>query len=69
MPWYKKIQGNIGKINLGDKTGPVIIKKYKTYNMVIKNIVLFFLKMYKGPKIKDIKVNIEVTEAVKTTII
>ena len=30
IPWYKKIQGSIGKIYLGDNTGPVTIKKYKT---------------------------------------
>ena len=30
IPWYKKIQGSIGKIYFGDSTGPVIAKKYKT---------------------------------------
>ena len=30
IPWYKKIQGSIGKIYFGDNTGPVIVKKYKT---------------------------------------
>ena len=30
IPWYKKIQGSIGKIYFGDSTGPVTVKKYKT---------------------------------------
>ena len=30
IPWYKKIQGSIGKIYFGDSTGPVIVEKYKT---------------------------------------
>ena len=30
IPWYKKIQGSIGKTYFGDSTGPVIVKKYKT---------------------------------------
>ena len=33
-PWNKKIHGNIGNIYLGDKTGPVIIKKYNMYDIV-----------------------------------
>ena len=34
IPWYKKIQGSIGKTYFGDSTGPVIVKKYKTYRVV-----------------------------------
>ena len=34
IPWYKNRQGSIGKIYFGDSTGPVIVKKYKTYSVV-----------------------------------
>ena len=65
IAWYKNKQGKSGTIYLGDRTGPVINKKYIIYTTVTIHMNLSFLNKKIGPKKSDSNTNNEEKDAIK----
>ena len=64
IPWYINKTGRTGKRYFGDKTGPVITKKYSKYSSDKKKKFLFILYKLIEPIINDNREKIELRDAI-----